>query len=143
MRLRMFLGAALLLCLSAAGAHAQNDITVLTPVVEFSNKNGDEQIAILRVNFSPRVAAGTPFTVYVKPNGNDFAKACPVFKGGAPQVFNDIVKPAPHRIRLVLKSNNTVSKQVMRCALTYSIVPRNDPANYFGFPEIGVPYRLK
>jgi hypothetical protein len=142
MRPRIFLGAALLLCLSAAGAHAQNDITLLTPVVEFINKNGDEQVAILRVNFDPRVADGTPFTVYVKPNG-PAATACPVFKGSAPQVFNDIAKPAPHRIRLVLKSNNTVGKQVMRCALTYSIVPRNAPPNYFGFPEIGVPYRLK
>ena len=142
MRPRIFLGAALLLCLSAAGAHAQNDITVLTPVVEFSNKNGDDQIVILRVNFNPRVADGTAFTVYVKPNG-PASTACPVFKGNAPQVFSDIVKPAPHRIKLALKSNNTVSKQVMRCALTYSIVPRNNPANYFGFPEIGVPYRLK
>ncbi len=142
MRLRMFLGAALLLCLGAAGAHAQNNITVLTPSVEFNNKNGDEQVAILRVNFDPRIAAGTAFTVYVKPNGRT-ATACPVFKGDAPQVFSDIVKPAPHRIKLVLKSNDTVSKQQMRCALTYSIVPRNEPANYFGFPEIGVPYRLK
>lgn len=142
MRPRILLGAALLLCLSAAGAHAQNNITVLTPVVEFNNKNGDEQVAILRVNFAPRVADGTGFTVYVKPNG-PAATACPVFKGDAPQVFNDIVKPAPHRLRVVLKSNNTVNKQVMRCALTYSIVPRNEPANYFGFPEIGVPYRLK
>ncbi|HEX8148163.1 MAG TPA: hypothetical protein VF591_13365 [Pyrinomonadaceae bacterium] len=138
----MFLGAALLLCLSAAGAYAQNDITVLTPLVEFSNKNGDEQTAILRVNFNPRVADRTAFTVYVKPNG-PAATACPVFKGDAPLIFNDIVKPAPHRIKLVLRSNNTVSKQVMRCALTYSIVPRGNPANYFGFPEIVVPYRLK
>jgi hypothetical protein len=142
MRPRILLGAALLLCLSASGAYAQNDITVLSPLVEFNNKNGDEQVAILRVNFGPRVADGMAFTVYVKPNG-PAATACPVFKGAAPQVFNDIVKPGPHRVMVVLKSNNAVSKQVMRCALTYSIVPRNDPANYFGFPEIGVPYRLK
>jgi hypothetical protein len=142
MRSRTFLGAALLLCLSAAGARAQNNITVLTPSVEFNNKNGDEQVIILRVNFDPRVPDGTAFTVYLKPNG-PAATACPVFKGDAPQVFSDIVKPAPHRIKLVLKSNNTVGKPLMRCALTYSIVPRNEPANYFGFPEIGLPYRLK
>ena len=142
MRPRIFLGAALLLCLSAAGAHAQNDITVLTQLVEFNNKTGDEQIAILRVNFDPRVPDNTPFTVYVKPNG-DAGTACPVFKGSTVQRFDTIVKPGPHRIMLVLKSNNTVSKQQMRCALTYSIVPRNNPPNYFGFPEIGVAYKLK
>jgi hypothetical protein len=142
MRPSMFLGAALLLCLSAVGAHAQNDITVLTQRVDFNNKTGEEQIAILRVNFAPLVADGTPFTVYVRPNGPT-ATACPVFRGDAPQVFNDIAKPGPHKINLVLKSNNTVSKQLMRCSLTYSIVPRNQPANYFGFPEIGVAYRLR
>jgi hypothetical protein len=141
----MLLGAALLLCLGAAGAHAQNDITVLTQRVDFNNKKGDEQIAILRVNFDPRVPDGTRFTIYVKPNADpkDPTKACPVFKGDPPQRFDDIKKPGPHRIMLTLKSNNTVSKQQMRCALTYSIVPLHDPPNYFGFPEIGVAYRLK
>ena len=142
MRRHLFLGAALLLCLSASSAYAQNDITVLTGRVDFNNKNGDEQIVILRVNFDPRVANGTAFTIYVKPNG-PVATACPVFAGTPPQVFDDVAKPGPHRIKVVLKSNNTVSRQLMRCALTYSIVPRGQPANYFGFPEIGVPYRLK
>lgn len=141
MRPQLFLAAALLLCATAVGARAQNDITVLTQLVQFDNKNGEEKIAVLRVNFDPRVADKTKFTVYVKPNGA-VETACPVFKLPVPQTFT-VTKPAPHKINLVLKSNNTVTKRQMRCALTYSIVPFGQPANYFGFPEIGVAYELR
>jgi hypothetical protein len=150
MRPHLLFGAALLLCLSAGAASAQNDITVLTQRVLFNNPNGDEQTAILRVNFDPRVPDGTRFSVYVRPNepqppAGGVQHACPVFEfpsPGMPQVFT-VTKPAPHRIMLRLKSNSTVSKQQQNCALTYSIVPLGQPANYFGFPEIGIAYRLR
>ena len=48
--------------------------------------------------------------------------ACPVFNLPQPQCFT-VTKPAPHKFSLILKSNQTVTKQQMNCALTYSIVP--------------------
>ena len=95
----------------------------------------------MRVNFDPRVPNGAKFSVCLIPNG-PVNTACPVFNLPQPQCFT-VTKPAPHKFSLILKSNPTVTKQQMNCALTYSIVPVGQPPNYFGNPEIGVAYRLK
>jgi hypothetical protein len=143
MKPHLLIGAALFLCVAWTGAQAQNNITILTPRVVFTNKTGNEQVAQMRVNFDPLIATGTQFTVCVKPNQlNGIDTACPVFKLPVPQCFL-VTKPGPHKFNLTLKSNNTVTKRIMSCALTYSIVPLGQPPNYFGFPEIIVPYSLQ
>jgi hypothetical protein len=145
MKPQLLISALLFLCLSWASAQAQNDITVLTQLVLFDNKQGEEKPAQMRVNFDPRVADGTQFSVCLKPNDrtdpNGPSTACPVFRFPWPECFT-VTKPAPHKFSLILKSNQTVTKQQMNCALTYSIVPLGQPPNYFGNPEIGVAYKL-
>lgn len=138
MRVRFIAVAVLCVFPFLTSAQAQTDITVLQEKVLFNNKNGDEQPALMRVNFRN---GGTRFTVCLRPNG-PIETACPVFKQPSPQCFS-VVNPAPHRFSLILKSNNTVTRSLQRCALTYSIVPQGQPPNYFGNPEIGVAYGLR
>lgn len=141
MKPQLLIGAALFMCLSWASAQAQNNITVLTQRVVFDNKNGQEKLAQMRVNFDPRVADGAQFSVCLIPNG-PVDSACPVFELPQPQCYT-VTKPAPHKFSLRLKSNSTVTRQILNCALTYSIVPVGQPPNFFGNPEIDVAYRLR
>ena len=141
MKPQLLISALLFMCLSWASAQAQNNITVLTQRVLFDNKQGQEKPAEMRVNFAPLVPNGAKASVCLIPNG-PVNTACPVFNLPQPQCFT-VTKPAPHKFSLILKSNQTVTKQQMNCALTYSIVPFGQPPNYFGNPEIGVAYRLK
>ena len=137
--------ALLALCVTVfVSAAVALDITVLGTVA-FDNSN-QVKPAKLRVNFYSGENPGS-YTVCVKPNG-PFATACPVFKtGDTPQCQNVTFTSAPSQVKLtniLLQSKPREPGHAIRnCAVTYSIVPQGQPSNYFGRPEIGIPYRLK
>lgn len=146
MKVRLIVLAAFCVLTFLHSAQAQDDITVLKQKVLFNNKTGDEEPALMRVNFNDQLPAGQQYSVCLIPNDqsqtNGPSTACPVFKFPRPQCFT-VTKPGPHKFSLILKSNSSVGHAFMNCALTYSLVLLGHPPNYFGNPEIGVAYRLR
>lgn len=146
MKPRILAAAALAITALTASVAIANDITVITQQVLFDFVGQTVQ-AQLRVNLYTNEAPGT-YRLCVKPNG---ANACPVWATGSEPQCTLVTFPGAPETRKAFVSltskpgdpGGPPGKPVRNCALTYSLVPDNQPNNYFGRPEIGIAYRRR